>query len=818
MTGGLGLWLRWSRRDLRGRWLLVATIALVIAVGTGLATGFGSMESWRVRSNDASFARLAAHDLRLTLAEGAEARTGQLRGSVAAMDHPEWVTVSQERLVAPTQIDASTGRTTVLTPGRIVGVPVAGPQTGVDRLWVEEGRGLRPGDAGKPVALIEASYADFYGLPPEGTLRIAEGTQLRYVGHGGMPEYFLVIPPGLGFGTDGSLGVLFLPLETAQKVTGRPRAVNELAVRLAPGVDPDAAGAELTAAIGKRLPGYGVTVTRLDQEDAHRLLYKDAEGDQQFMNVFALLVLAAAALGAFTLMSRVVDAQRREIGIGMALGVPGRVLAVRPLAMGVQVALLGVLFGVGVGYLITELLRMVLEDFFPLPVIVTPFETALFARGAAIGFLLPLVASVYPVIRAVRVPPIEAIQVSARAAKAGLAPLLRRVPLPGGSLWQMAVRGALRAPRRTLLTSLGIAAVISMVMAFGGTIDSFNAILDRTQAELAGQSPSRLVVDLDGFLPRDSAAVRGIARSPAVGRAEPGLRLPGELRASGERQSSIETVVELVDPESRIWHPTVARGAFPAGGEGILLSEEAARDLGVGVGDSVILRHPRRVGAAAVGIVDTRLTVTGLHRSPMRFLSFLDSGQAGLMGLTGLANTVAVVPASGVSRDEAIRALFGKPGVATVQSATALTEAVRDRMNDFGAILQVGLGSMLVLALLIAFNTTSISSEERRREQATMMAFGVPVRGVLRVAVIENLTIGLVATALGIGGGFGVLLWLMRSLYPETLPELGAVIEVRAGTWLATVFVGILAVALAPLLTRRRIARLDVPSTLRVVE
>jgi putative ABC transport system permease protein len=58
----------------------------------------------------------------------------------------------------------------------------------------------------------------------------------------------------------------------------------------------------------------------------------------------------------------------------------------------------------------------------------------------------------------------------------------------------------------------------------------------------------------------------------------------------------------------------------------------------------------------------------------------------------------------------------------------------------------------------------------------------------------------------------------MRSLYPETLPELGAVIEVREGTWLAAAVVGILAVALAPLLTRRRIARLDVPSTLRVVE
>lgn len=815
MTGGVRLWLRWAWRDLRARWLLVATIALVIAVGTGLATGLGSMESWRVKSNDASFSRLAAHDLRLTLAGGAEARTGRLRDAVSAMEHPGWVAVAQERLVAPTQIDASAGDSTVLTPGRIVGVPVEGPQVAVDRLWVEEGRALRPDDAGRPVALIEASYADFHGLPPQGTLRVAGGGELRFVGHGRMPEYFLVIAPGLGIGTDGSLGVLFLPLASAQKITGRPGAVNELVVRLGPGVDPDAAAADLSSAIARRLPGYGATVTRLDEEDAHRLLYKDAEGDQKFMNVFALLVLGAAALGAFTLMSRVVDAQRREIGIGMALGVPGRSLAVRPLMMGVQVALLGVVFGVGAGYAIGALLRGVLADLIPLPVVVTPFEAALFARGAAIGFGLPLVASIVPVVRAVRVAPIEAIQVSSRAAQAGLAPLLRRFALPGGSLGQMAVRGALRAPRRTLLTALGIGAVIAMVVAFGGTIDSFNAIFDRTSGELRQGSPTRLVVDLDGFRPRNSAEVRAVAESPAAARVEAGLRLPGRLSASGRE---IDTVVELVDPASRVWRPTVVQGAFPAGGRGILLSEEAARDLGVAVGDTVVLRHPRRTGAAAASIVDTPFAVSGLHPSPMRFLAFLDSGRAALMGLSGFANTLAVVPASGVSRDEAIRGLFGRPGIATVQSATALTDAVQDRMDDFGAILQVGLASMLVLALLIAFNATSISSEERRREQATMMAFGVTVRGVLRVAVAENLVIGIVATALGVVGGLGVLAWVMRSLYPETLPELGAVIEVRAGTWAAAVVVGIGAVALAPLLTRRRIARLDLPSTLRVVE
>jgi hypothetical protein len=46
---------------------------------------------------------------------------------------------------------------------------------------------------------------------------------------------------------------------------------------------------------------------------------------------------------------RTVEAQRREIGIGMALGVPRRTLALRPLLLGTQIALLGVLLGVPVG-------------------------------------------------------------------------------------------------------------------------------------------------------------------------------------------------------------------------------------------------------------------------------------------------------------------------------------------------------------------------------------------------------------------------------------------------------------------------------------
>ena len=54
------------------------------------------------------------------------------------------------------------------------------------------------------------------------------------------------------------------------------------------------------------------------------MLYDDIEGDQRLYDIFAVLILAGAAFAAFNLAGRIVEAQRREIGIGMALGVPRR--------------------------------------------------------------------------------------------------------------------------------------------------------------------------------------------------------------------------------------------------------------------------------------------------------------------------------------------------------------------------------------------------------------------------------------------------------------------------------------------------------------
>jgi len=121
-------------------------------------------------------------------------------------------------------------------------------------------------------------------------------------------------------------------------------------------------------------------------------------------------------------------------------------------------------------------------------------------------------------------------------------------------------------------------------------------------------------------------------------------------------------------------------------------------------------------------------------------------------------------------------------------------------------------------SLLIAFNSASINMDERAREHATMFAFGVPVRTVLRMAVVENLILGIVATIAGVVAGWLLLRAIIAIRIPSTLPDLEVIPVISPTTLVISVVLGVLAVALAPLLTVRKLRRMDVPATLKVVE
>jgi putative ABC transport system permease protein len=809
------MWMRWSARDLRSRWVQVIAIALIIAVGTGVTAGLGSMSVWRRASYNASYALLNHFDLRVELAEGSVVPEGALMEATSPLAERGWVVEAEERLAVPTQVDASGGGETILVPGRLVGVDVADGGPHVSGIAPQGGRGLGTQDVRSPAAVLEAHFADHYGLPPTGTVGLPGGVVLPYVGTGYTPEYFIVMTESGGVLAEANFAVVFVPLPVAQDLSGSGATANDLVVTLAPGVSRTEARMALEASLDERLPSVAATVSTVDQDPAWRSLYGDLESDTQTMGAIAFLIFAAAAFAAFNLTTRIVEARRREIGVAMAIGQRPWAIAIRPILMGVEIAALGVVFGVALGVLIAQGLRAILESMQPMPVWQAPFQPAEFVRGALIGFVLPIMATLWPVWRAVRVAPVDAIRTGHLAAKGGgLAPLVKRLTSRGRSLAVMPIRNVLRAPRRALLTAVGIGAAITAMVGVIGLIDSFNATVDRGAVEVASGAPNRLEVALSGFQPVDRGVVAAIEQTKGVTTAAPSLRVGATLRGSED----LDVLLEVLDLRNPVWRPTI-HGSIDADGlPGIVLAEKAATDLGLVPGDTIEVRHPVATpGEDTIGVAASEMRIVGVHPYPMRGFAYLDARDASGLGMRGLANTVNVAPAPGTDLDALKRTLFETPGVASVQSADATVTVLRDLMARFMDIFRFVQLFVLLLALLIAFNAASISVEERAREHATMFAFGVRVRTVLREITSEGLIVGLVGTAIGVGLGMLAVRWLASGT-GEEMPDLQFIVTVAPATIVTAFVMGVVAVAVAPLLTVRKLRRTDIPSTLRVME
>jgi putative ABC transport system permease protein len=457
-----------------------------------------------------------------------------------------------------------------------------------------------------------------------------------------------------------------------------------------------------------------------------------------------------------------------------------------------------------------------MEQFFPRPVIRASFQSDVYLQGALLGLALPLLAAALPVWRALHVTPIEAIRVGARAARSnGLAWVVKGLRLPGGSLANLPLRNVLRTPRRTLMTLLGIGALVTIVIALSGVMDSFDDTLAASRQEALAGAEDRITVDLASPQRAGSEQVRQVAAPQSVGAIQTSLRVASTLIAGRGR---VDVALETIDADRPLWHPTFSAGTLPSERPGLVIARRAAQDLHISLGDRVAVLHPVPTRARTFRLVRSTLPVTGIHASPLRFIAYANAPAAAGLHLEGLVNRISVVPASGRDADDVKAELLRLPAVAAVQGAAATTDAVDSRMEQFNEILLITVAIAGAMALLIAFNATAINADERAREHATMFAYGVTVARVIRGSVAEGLMIGALGTGVGVAAGHGVLAWIINENMPETMPDIGTLTSVAPLTYALAVAAGTIVVAAAPLLTIKRLRHTDISATLRVVE
>ncbi len=670
-----------------------------------------------------------------------------------------------------------------------------GPGGGrLNRLHLRSGRLPGPGE----VAVSEA-FAEANRLVPGDRLTLTVNGRREPVTISGLalsPEFIYAMAPGSLFPDDRAYGVLWLPRAELAAALDLQGAFNSVSVRLAPGASPGDAVDGLDRVLGR----YGALGAQArDRLVSHRFLTDEIRQLDAMATVLPAIFLGVAAFLVSVTLSRLVQAQRLQIGTLKALGYSNRTLALHYAAFALVVTGAGVVVGVGLGDLFGRSMARTYADFYRFPVLAYATDAGSVLRGAGLALGAALLGAAGAVQQVVRLPPAEAMRPPAPGhfrrtllERAGLG----RAISPAG---RMALRNLERRPVRAVLGTFGLAAATA-VLVTGAYFDDAIDLMMHVTFERALRADATVAF----ARPVVPGAVAELARLPGVTATEPWRGAPAVLRHGSRRQTLALTGTP---PGGELLRVVAADGRPTAVPEhGVLLSRRLADLLEVRAGDEVqveLLDGLRRRGALRVaGTVDDMLGLTAT--CSLATLARL----AGDTGLVAGAN-LAVDPQA---RPAVARALAARP---LVVAASWRADAVESFRTSFGDVI-TGYAAVLVLfasaiAGGVVYSAIRTSYAERERELATLRVIGFTRGETWRVLLGEVAAQVVVALPLGALGGLGLAV-LSAVTFSSDLFRLPVVVE--HSTWVFAAGV-ILSTALATsLLARRWLARLDLPRAL----
>ena len=777
-------------RDIRrSRWQFIA-VAVVIALGVAIFIGsYGSFQNLR-SSYDRTYDELAMGDLWFEVADAPAAVVADARAI-------EGVTAADGRLVVdlPATVPAI-GEGPI--QARLNTLP------GDDHPAVNDVK-VTAGDyfTGPGQVLLEQGFADFNDVAVGDVVQLqpAAGTtiELTVVGHAVSPEYLFVARSERDlFTPPASFGVMFVPYEDLAATLGLDDRINSLSLRLDPDADAPAISLEVSALLEPY--GLGAAYNR-DAQLSNQLLQLDLDGFESLAIVFPILFLVVSSLAIYTLLNRLVQSQRGQIGVMRAMGYSrGQVLR-HYLAYGLVIGTVAAAAGVALGYVIATLLTRAYGSFLTVPFISTQANPGVLAIGFAAGLTASLVAAAIPAWFSAGVRPAEAMRPPAppagrRLLIENLLPPLKRLP----NVVKLPLRNIWRVPSRTVYTAFGMAAGVSLVLVAASFLDSYDRAID-LQFDRIQNYDARV----NFVAPFPTSLVDEAAGIESVREAEPLMEVPVELSTDGARHTTLLQGLEAGGDLLRVYSPDGDR-LQPA--EGLLITTVLANLLSVEKGDSVSVR-PIAPGAQAVS-----LTVDDIAQQPLGDVVFarLDTAQA-LTGGQPIGSAL-LVSFSGDPTLALESQLYSLDGAGSID----FTSDVRDYLDELNGLFLVFIGVMLVfgvaLGFAIIFNTITINALERQRELATMRTFGTGIGRLAFMLTVENVVMGVIGVAVGLPIGYALAQYFAQ-FYQNDLFDMPVVIYTR--TYGIAAVGALIVLLLAEIPAVRFVRRLDLPAVVREI-
>ncbi|MGB0922443.1 MAG: ABC transporter permease [Alphaproteobacteria bacterium] len=555
------------------------------------------------------------------------------------------------------------------------------------------------------------------------------------------PEFLVSVAPGELAPDDARFAVIWMGEEALAAAYDLDGGFNEVNVSLARGASVPAVLAQMDRILS---PYGGKGAYHLDDQLSNRFLSQELDGLRATNGSIPPIFLAVAAFLLYIVATRMVQAEREQIGLMKAFGYTGVEVGLHYFKFILIISVLGAVLGCGLGIMAGRSLAQFYQLYFKFPFLVFQVDYGSFFTGLFVSVATASAGGVFVLRQVLGMNPAVAMRPPAPAdySRSGaLAASLKKV-LDQPS--RMVLRRLLRQPGRAFVAIVGIAggmalsvAMLSVMASFDRTIDLNFNVIDRSD------------VTVTFVEPLSDKALYNLGRMEGVTYVEP-FRVVSAVFRNGFHtyRTGINGLLSqpilnrAVDDKMK---PIYVRE------DGVVLSTGLAEILNIKAGDmlTVEVREGLRP-TLQLPVVEIAESLIG---SPAYFeLAALNRALKEPGRVSG-----AFLSIDQSHSDQIYTKLKDMPAIAGVSLRSEVRAAMKKMMDmGAGAMRYVMATIATVITFGIVYNSARIAFAERARDLASLRVIGFTKGEAAFVLLGEMAVITLAALPLGILFGYGM--------------------------------------------------------------
>ncbi|HSU38971.1 MAG TPA: ABC transporter permease, partial [Polyangiaceae bacterium] len=682
--------------------------------------------------------------------------------------------------------------------GRMLSLPPAGVAT-TNAIYLKKGRLPERDDE---LVLLEA-FAEAYGLEPGHHVPVVvngKRRSFRVAGIAMSPEFVYAIRPGALVDDPKRHAVLWMQRSALASAFQLGGAFDDVSLKLAPGASEKSVREGLDRLL---LPfGGNGSIGRKDQI-SNRIVSQELDQLGVLSTMVPAVFVGVTAFLVNLVLGRMIRLQRPEIATLKAIGYANAEIGRHYLGLVFVVLLPGSVLGLVGGVTLGHLVLGLYGTTFRFPNLEFHLSVGLVATAVVVSAIAALAGAWGAVRSAVRLPPAEAMQPPAPARyrrsvveRLGVSALI-------GTSGMMVLREITRRPLRTLLSSLGIAGAVSLLILSHFGLDS---LINYFEGTFRREQRQDLAVVF--ARPVAPAVVAELARVPGVLTAEGVRAVPVRIRHEHRARDSVMMGLPAPNTLRRLVGHGGPEVAVPV--DGVVLTKTLGDVLGLRIGDrpEVEVREGdrRTVRPVVVAFVDESVGMS----------IYAQAGTlAALEGDLGAVSSVLlkVDPLRAAEVDAELRR---SPSIIDVSDASGDMQRMLDMNTSFMNVwtaISIMLSAGVVFG--VVYNNARIGLAARARDLASLRVLGF-TRGEISWILLGNQAIEVaLAVPLGLWLGRGWARQFMRTVDQETFRW---EVAIAPRTYLLSVVVTLFAAAASALWVRRSLDTLDLVAVLKARE